>query len=58
MRNTFIQDYERRLVESAVESAVDSAVKNSNMDCAVALKRNNVSRDIIMDVTGIDIDEI
>ena len=52
--NISIQEYGRRLVESEV----NSAVKDTNRDHAVALKRNNVSRDIILDVTGMDIDEI
>lgn len=58
MRSTFLQEYERKLVESAVDSAVESAVENNNMNCAIALKENNVSRDIILDVTGIDIDNL
>ena len=46
MRSTFIQNYERNLVESKTR------------DIAVVLKENNVSRDVILKATGIDIDKI
>ena len=49
MRSTFLQEYERKLVESAVDSR--------NRDIAAILKDNNVSRDIILKATGVDVEE-
>lgn len=50
MRNTFLQNYERNLVESAVDSVQENT--------AVILMNGGVSHDLILKATGVDVDKL
>ena len=65
MRSTFIQNYEKNLVETAVETAVDKAIKDA-ME-VIRTKGNGTAHEIdenesiragILEKTGVDIRKI
>ncbi|MBQ6100251.1 MAG: hypothetical protein IJL02_10385 [Methanobrevibacter sp.] len=47
MKSNFIQEYERKLVESGREE--------SSLEIARKMEKRNYSRDVILDITGVDI---
>ena len=55
MKSNFIQEYERNLVESAAESAFESGREENSLEIARKMKEKNFTRDVILDITGVDI---
>ena len=51
MKSNFIQEYERNLVESAFESGREE----NSLEIARKMKEKNFTRDVILDITGVDI---
>ena len=55
MRRTFIEEYERNLIETAVETAVETATNNQANEIASKLDEMGLSHEDILKATGVDL---